>query len=98
VRDRLTEAMKHLRCGHLMMLMQLGSMPPELVTKSTELFAREVMPHMRGLWSEYQDKWSPKRMPDAEIATPAPLGLGNGAGNGGGRVAAKSSSEARTGK
>ena len=31
VRERLREAMKSLNCGHLMMLMQLGSMPPELV-------------------------------------------------------------------
>ena len=45
----------------MMMLMQIGSMPPELVRKSTELFAREVMPHMRGLWPGFEDKWSPKR-------------------------------------
>ena len=31
-----------------MILQQIGSMPPELVRKNTELFAREVMPHMRG--------------------------------------------------
>ena len=45
VRERLREAMKTLNCGHLMILQQIGSMPPELVRKSTELFAREVMPH-----------------------------------------------------
>ena len=63
VRERLREAMKSLNCGHLMMLMQLGSMPPELVTKSTELFARECMPYLRDLWSDYEDKWSAKPMP-----------------------------------
>src|ERR1700692_3698533 len=57
VRERLREAMKSLNCGHLMMLMQLGSMPPELVTKSTELFARECMPYLRDLWSDHEDKW-----------------------------------------
>src|SRR5947207_1272767 len=57
VRDRLREAMKSLNCGHLMILIQIGSMPPELVRKSTELFAREVMPSMRDLWSEWEDKW-----------------------------------------
>ena len=30
---------------------------------STELFAREVMPHVRPLWSEYQDRWSPHPLP-----------------------------------
>jgi alkanesulfonate monooxygenase SsuD/methylene tetrahydromethanopterin reductase-like flavin-dependent oxidoreductase (luciferase family) len=73
VRERLTEAMKSLNCGHLMMLQQIGSMPPELVRLNMELFAREVMPHMRGLWSNFEDKWSPKPLPDAERAMPAPL-------------------------
>ena len=56
VRERLREAMKSLNCGHLMILMQIGSMPPELVRKSTTLFATEVMPYMRDLWSDFEDK------------------------------------------
>src|SRR5215831_5570900 len=86
VRDRLREAMKSLNCGHLMILIQVGSMPPELVRKSTELFAREVMPHLRDLWSEWEDKWSPCGLPQHERATPAPLDLdrleSNGSGQG----------------
>ena len=35
VRERLREAMKTLNCGHLMILQQIGSMPPELVRKNT---------------------------------------------------------------
>jgi hypothetical protein len=73
VRERLREAMKSLNCGHLMILIQLGSMPPELVRKSTELFAREVMPQMRDLWSEWEDKWSPRGLALNERAMPAPL-------------------------
>src|SRR5579863_9287958 len=96
VRDRLRHAMEHLRCGHLMMMMQIGSMPPELVRKNTELFAREVMPHVRDLWSDYEDRWSPKRLPDAEMAVPAPITLGNGKVNGAARGAR--SEEARTAK
>ena len=69
VRERLREAMKSLNCGHLMMLQQIGSMPPELVRKSTSLFATEVMPHMRDLWSNFEDRWSPKRdLPQADFA------------------------------
>ena len=71
VRERLREAMKSLNCGHLMILIQLGSMPPELVRKSTELFARDVMPHVRDLWSEWEDKWSPRGLPESERAMPA---------------------------
>jgi alkanesulfonate monooxygenase SsuD/methylene tetrahydromethanopterin reductase-like flavin-dependent oxidoreductase (luciferase family) len=75
VRDRLREAMKMMNCGHLMILQQIGSMPPELTRKSTELFAREVMPHLRGMWTGFEDKWSPKRLPANEIAMPAPISL-----------------------
>ena len=73
VRDRLREALKSLNCGHLMILQQIGSMPPELVRKSTDLFAREVMPHLRDLWTGFEDKWSPKRLPANEMVTPAPI-------------------------
>ena len=56
-----------------MICMQIGSMPPELVRKNTELFAREVMPHMRDLWPDFEDKWSAKPMPESERAIPAPI-------------------------
>lgn len=70
VRDGLREAIKSLRCGHLMLLFQIGSMPPELVRKSTEMFAREVMPHLRDMWPGYEDRWWPKRLPADEMAVP----------------------------
>ena len=96
VRERLREAMKTLNCGHLMMLMQIGSMPPDLVKASTELFAKEVMPYMRDLWSEWEDKWSPKRMP--EIQAPAPVHFENRGANGQTRPAAGIQSEVRSAK
>ena len=49
----------------------MGSMPPELVRKSTQLFATEVMPHLRDMWSEWEDKWSPHPMPGSERAIPS---------------------------
>ena len=74
VRERLREAMKTLNCGHLMILMQIGSMPPDLVRASTELFAKEVMPYMRDLWSEWDDNWWPHdTLPLSQQAQPAPL-------------------------
>ena len=62
VRRKLTEACELLRIGHLMVLLQIGSMPPELVKKNTDLFANEVMPHMKGLFNEYDDPWWPERL------------------------------------
>ena len=57
VRQQLEEVAKALRVGQMMVLLQFGSMPPELVRKNTELFAREVLPHVRSIWSEYEDRW-----------------------------------------
>jgi hypothetical protein len=28
--------------------------------KNTELFAREVMPYVRDIWSEYETRWWPE--------------------------------------
>ena len=72
VTEKMAGVIEGLRVGQLMLLCQIGSMPPELVRKNTELFAREVMPHLRGIWSNYEDRWSPK--PLAQRATPQPVG------------------------
>ena len=52
VADRLTEAVKNLRVGHLMVILQIQSMEPELTAKNTRLFAEEVLPRIRGIWDE----------------------------------------------
>jgi len=70
VRERLRDAMKSLNCGHLITGLHIGSMPPELARKNTELFAHEVMPHLRDMWSEWEDKWSPRPMAQRERARP----------------------------
>jgi alkanesulfonate monooxygenase SsuD/methylene tetrahydromethanopterin reductase-like flavin-dependent oxidoreductase (luciferase family) len=62
VRDRLTEAAKMLRIGHLMCLLHIGSMPRDLTLKNTRLFAGEVMPGLKDLWTEYPDPWWPQRL------------------------------------
>ena len=72
VRDRLTEAAKMLRVGHLMCLLHIGSMPKELTLKNTELFAREVMPSLKGLWQDYEDPWWPQA-----LSQPAPTPVGD---------------------
>ena len=59
VREQLVECIKSLRVGHLMVLLQIGSMPKELALYNTELFGREVLPHLRGVWPGYDDRWWP---------------------------------------
>ena len=71
VRDRLREAIKGLRVGHMLLLMQFGDMPPHLVNKSSELFAKEVMPHLKDLWGDYEDRWWPAPMQQRVEPRPA---------------------------
>jgi alkanesulfonate monooxygenase SsuD/methylene tetrahydromethanopterin reductase-like flavin-dependent oxidoreductase (luciferase family) len=68
VRERLTEVVKGLHIGQLMVLQMIGSMPKELVMKNTELFAKEVAPHIRKLWAnKWTDRWSPQPIDDRAV-------------------------------
>lgn len=63
VRDQLTEAMKDLRVGNLMVLLQIGSTPPELTKKNIDLFTSEVQPHLQDMWDdEWENYWWPERL------------------------------------
>ena len=73
VRDQLKELVKSLNIGHLMVLMQLGDMPKDKVLRSTELFAKEVLPHLRPVFSEWEDRWYPSGMPEELRSSPAPV-------------------------
>src|SRR5919197_5668310 len=64
VRQQLAECIRSLRVGHLMVLLQIGSMPKELTLHNTALFAREVLPHVRDLWPGYKDRWWPSGVPN----------------------------------
>jgi hypothetical protein len=43
-------------------------MPPELAKHDTELFAREVAPHVRSLFNDWDNRWWPQ--PLAHTAQP----------------------------
>src|SRR5207249_2396417 len=70
VRQQLEELARSLRVGHLAIGGHIGSSPIELTNRSTYLLATEVMPHLRPMWSEYEDHWSPKPLPRAERVVP----------------------------
>jgi alkanesulfonate monooxygenase SsuD/methylene tetrahydromethanopterin reductase-like flavin-dependent oxidoreductase (luciferase family) len=63
VRQRLEEAIKKLRVGNLMVLLHIGSMPHELTLKNVELFGREVLPHLRNVWTDkWENHWWPAKL------------------------------------
>jgi alkanesulfonate monooxygenase SsuD/methylene tetrahydromethanopterin reductase-like flavin-dependent oxidoreductase (luciferase family) len=49
VRQRLESFQKDMRFGILVPLLQFGSLPHDLTVRNMELFARQVMPHLRPL-------------------------------------------------
>ncbi len=59
VTKKLSEAVDMLRIGHLMTLLQIGSMPKDLTLKNTRLFAEHVMPEINKKWPDYKDNWWP---------------------------------------
>ncbi len=84
VAQQLEEAARALNVGHMMVLLQFGSMPPELVRKNTELFAKEVMPRVRPVFDEYQDDWWINPLPEASRMAPGAISLPASAPAGGG--------------
>ena len=72
--DHIKELAKDLNVGHLLLLMQVGSMDHELTKYNTRLFAEKVMPHIRDIWDdEWEDHWWPSgaRRPQTQPAMAA---------------------------
>jgi hypothetical protein len=46
--------------------LHIGSAPIELTNRSSYLCGTEVLPHLRPLWSEYEDRWWPRALPAAQ--------------------------------
>src|ERR1700746_3531288 len=70
---QLTEVATDLNVGHLMLLLPFGSMGQELAAFNTKLFADRVMPRLKGLFGEWEDRWWPQPMTHAERAQLAPF-------------------------
>ena len=68
VTEQLRELARNLNVGHLMLLLQFGNMSKELTMRNTRLFADRVMPQVRGLFSEWEDRWWPQPMTAAQRA------------------------------
>ena len=72
VAEQLREVAVNLNVGHLMLLLQFGNMSKELTRYNTKLFAEQVMPKLKGQFSEWEDRWWPQPMTqDLRAAVPA---------------------------
>jgi len=64
VRERLAGFAREFRIGNLHAALQFGSMPHDLALYNTDLFAREVMPHLQEIWADegWEHDWWPRRL------------------------------------
>ena len=70
VRDTMREALTKMRIGNVMLLCQMGNMPDELARENTQRFALDVMPHLRDMWSDYENDWYPQPLAQRAPITP----------------------------
>jgi hypothetical protein len=62
VAAQIEEAVRNIRVGHLMVILQIQSMDPKLTAYSSGLFAEKVLPKIKGIWDKegYADRWWPQ--------------------------------------
>ena len=63
------EVAKNLNVGHLMMLLRFGNMGKNLAKYNTQLFAEKVMPKVKDLFGDWEDKWWPKPLAKGQRAS-----------------------------
>ena len=68
VTEQLREVARSLNVGHLMLLLQFGNMNKAVCRANTRLFAEKVMPNLKGMFGEWEDRWWPQPMARAERA------------------------------
>ncbi len=77
VRQQIEHVARTLNIGHMMLLLHFGNLPKETVTKNTALFAGEVMPRLKGLFGEWEDRWWIQPLPADERRAPNPAAAGD---------------------
>jgi alkanesulfonate monooxygenase SsuD/methylene tetrahydromethanopterin reductase-like flavin-dependent oxidoreductase (luciferase family) len=71
VADQLVEMVRDFGIGHLCAMLQIGSMGRELTLKNITLFAEEVLPRLREIWTDedWDNHWWPERLGGTPLAT-----------------------------
>jgi alkanesulfonate monooxygenase SsuD/methylene tetrahydromethanopterin reductase-like flavin-dependent oxidoreductase (luciferase family) len=69
VAEQILDLGKTLNVGQLMLLMQFGNMSKDLTKYNTRLFAEKVMPRLKPLFDEWENKWWPKPLRVSERAS-----------------------------
>jgi alkanesulfonate monooxygenase SsuD/methylene tetrahydromethanopterin reductase-like flavin-dependent oxidoreductase (luciferase family) len=76
VRQRIRELATTLRIGQLIATPHFGNLSEEAAMKNTHLFGTEVIPYLRDLWADQEDRWTPKVSQERVAANEARLPAG----------------------
>ncbi len=60
--EQLRELANSLNVGQLMLMMQFGNLSTDVTKYNTRLFAEKVMPKLKPLFAEWENRWWPKPM------------------------------------
>ena len=60
VRQRLRELATDLRIGQLIACLHMGNLAEDVAAHNTHLVGTQVIPHLRDLWADEPDHWTPK--------------------------------------
>jgi alkanesulfonate monooxygenase SsuD/methylene tetrahydromethanopterin reductase-like flavin-dependent oxidoreductase (luciferase family) len=58
--EQIRELATTLNVGQLMLMMQFGNLPTDTVKYNTRLFAERVVPKLKPLFSEWENRWWPQ--------------------------------------
>ena len=61
VEQRVRELVTDLRIGQLITCMHMGNLPEEVAAMNNEMFGTDVMPKLRDIWADQEDRWTPVR-------------------------------------
>jgi alkanesulfonate monooxygenase SsuD/methylene tetrahydromethanopterin reductase-like flavin-dependent oxidoreductase (luciferase family) len=67
VGDQIVEFVEKFRIGNLLVMLQMGGMPHELTLRNIDLFAEQVLPRLRQVWSDesWEHEWWPTGIAEA---------------------------------
>ncbi len=60
VEQKVRKLTTDLRVGQLITCMHVGDLSEEVTVKNNHLFATQVMPRLRDLWADDEDRWTPR--------------------------------------
>jgi alkanesulfonate monooxygenase SsuD/methylene tetrahydromethanopterin reductase-like flavin-dependent oxidoreductase (luciferase family) len=75
VESRVRKMVEALRVGQLITCMHMGNLSEEVALKNIRLFGGEVIPNLRDIWADQEDRWTP-RVSQERLATRELQGAG----------------------